>query len=64
MITSSRPGEWDSLLPAITGSVRHELSRLEPCVDCGALRRVSPHPHAPHWRGSRRVDCAEREVAP
>ena len=58
MITTSHQGEWDSILPAT-----HE--RIVCCSDCGAWRRASHHPHAPHFNSKgQRVDCVGREVRP
>lgn len=61
--TSSRhPGR------AIEGSVSYALARIGRCESCGFMRRLSTHPHAPHWtlRGGRhvQVDCAGNEVSP
>ena len=58
-ITISRPGDWDSA--ALTFK-----ARVVPCVDCGRMRRESPHPHAPRWvqsrHGFRLLDCVGRDV--
>lgn len=44
---------------------RHVVPMFAQCPDCGLTRRVTPGPHAPHYRASdgRLVDCSGREVS-
>lgn len=55
--TSSRtPGKVNR------GTIRHAVSQLVACVDCGVLRMGFGGPHAPHFANRVQVDCIGREV--